>query len=801
MRPAAHPIAPNFEQALQLYQQGRLKDAASVCSAILSVEPRHAGSRHLLGILALHDGNAPASAAFLRNSLAIDPGQPDAWCTLSTVLSQLGQKQEALDCTARAVQLAPEDPRVLYAHGNALMAMSRAEEALSNFSAACKLLPGYSKAFNSLGNALLALGRLPDALVAYDGSLQIDANDPDTAFNRANALLALGRAAEAVAAADRAIALDSRMACAHYVRGNALLDQGLPLEALASFDRSIALEPVSAEAHRNRGKALLDLSRLEEALSSLDRALQIRPDYTGAAVNRGNALLQLGRMEDAVAAYRKVLELDPDNVDALSNLGSAFLDTGRSQEMAACFNRLAQSTPGFHYAQGSLLQARLQAMIWSQYGALTRQVVESVSLGRHATAPLWLLSHSDSASLQLQCARTFAADSYPTAAQALCGGRRYAHERIRVAYVSGDFRMHALSLLMAGVFEKHDHERFEFIAVSLKPPQDSPLGRRVQAAFPRFHDLSASSDAEIAAFIRDNEVDIAVDLMGVTSGARTAIFAQRPAPLQVNYLGYPGTLGADFMDYLLADPFVIPPQSREHYQEKIVYLPDCFQANDSARPRDQQRLTRGQLGLPSSGLVLCCFNNTVKVNPPMFDIWCRLLTRVDGAVLWMLADTAAACQTLRREAQNRGVDPARLIFAGRTSYEDYLARMELADLFLDTFPFNAGTTASDALWVGLPVLTCAGEAFASRMAGSLLSTLDLRELITYTTEDYETRALELTTQPARLAAIRARLVSNRDERPLFKTERICRQLEAAFQTMWLRHERGDPPAAFAVPAS
>lgn len=801
MRPAAHPIAPNFEQALQLYQQGRLKDAAGVCSAILGVDPRHVGARHLLGILALRSGNAPASAVHLRNSLAIDSRQPDVWCTLSTVLLQLGQKREALDCTQRAVELAPADPRVLYAHGNALMAMSRAEEALGSFSTACKLQPDYAKAFNSLGNALLTLRRLPDALAAYDRSLQIDGNNPEAAFNRANALLALGRPAEAVAAADRAIALDSRMACAYYVRGNGLLDQGLALEALASFDRSIALDPVSAESHRNRGKALLDLNRLGEALSSLDRALQIRPDYTGAAVNRGNALLRLGRVEDAIAAYRKVLERDPDNVDALSNLGSAFLDTGRSQEMAACFDRLAQSTPGFAYAQGSLLQAQLQAMVWGHYDALTRQVAESVSLGRRATAPLWFLSHSDSASLQLQCARTFAAHSYPTAAQALCGGRRYAHERIRVAYVSGDFRIHAVSLLMAGVFERHDRERFEFIAVSLKPPEHSPLGRRVQAAFPRFHDLSASSDAEIAAFIRDNEVDIAVDLMGGTSGARTAIFAQRPAPLQVNYLGYPGTLGADFTDYMIADPFVIPPQSRELYQEKIVYLPDCFQANDSARPRDQQRFTRSELGLPASGLVLCCFNNIVKVNPPMFDIWCRLLTRVDGAVLWMLADTAAARQALRREAQNRGVDPARLIFAGRTSYEDYLARMELADLFLDTFPFNAGTTASDALWVGLPVLTYTGEAFASRMAGSLLSTLDLSELITYSPEDYEARALELAAQPERLASIRARLARNRDEGPLFDTERICRQLEAAFQTMWLRHERGDPPAAFAVPAS
>jgi len=740
MQPAARSIVPTFQQALQLYEQARFSDAASVCSALLGAEPRHTGALHLLGILMLRGGDPQASVGHLRNSLAIDARQSDVWCTLSTVLLQLGEWAEALECTERALRLAPADPRVLNARGNALMASSRAEEALASFRAACELQPNYAKGFNNLGNALLRLGRAPDALAAYEHSSRLDGGDPDAACNRASALLTLGRLAEAVAAADRAIALDPRLASAHFIRGNALIDLGRPSEALMSFERAIALEPGNAESHRNRGKALLDLNRLEEALSSLDRALQIRPSYAGALVSRGNALLHLGRVEEAVAAYRKVLERDPDNVDALSNLGLALLSAERSDEAAECFNSLARSSPESDYAHGSLLQAQLQALVWSQYSSLTKRLHDSISLGRRATAPLWLLSHCDSALMQLQCAKAYAADAYPRATRPLYAGRPYAHNKIRIA-------------------------------------------------------------EEIAAFIRDNEVDIAVDLMGVTRGARTAIFAQRPAPIQVNYLGYPGTLGADFMDYLIADAFVIPSQSREHYTEKIVHLADCFQANDEARPRDQRRLTRGQFGLPASALVLCSFNNTVKVNPPIFDIWCRVLARVDGAVLWMLADTTAARQTLRREAQDRGLDPKRLIFAGRASYEDYLARMELADLFLDTFPFNAGTTASDALWVGLPVLTCAGEAFASRMAGSLLSALDLPELITYNLQDYESRALELVTRPEYLAAIRARLVKNRDERPLFRTDRACRQLEAAFRTMWLRYERGDPPAPFAVPAS
>jgi len=326
------------------------------------------------------------------------------------------------------------------------------------------------------------------------------------------------------------------------------------------------------------------------------------------------------------------------------------------------------------------------------------------------------------------------------------------------------------------------------------------MGQRVRSAFERFIDVSARSDQEIAELMRTLEIDIAVDLGGFTANYRTPIFARRAAPIQVNYLGFPGTMGAAFMDYVLADDFVIPPENQRHFRECVVYLPDCFQANDARRVIGERVFTRAEEGLPAEAFVFCCLNNTHKINPPIFDIWMRLLDRMAGSVLWLLGHDAAVHDNLRREATIRGIDARRLVFAGRVSYADHLSRLVLADLYLDTLPFNAGTTASDALWAGVPLLTCAGETFAARMAGSLLRTAGLPELITFSLEDYAAKALELALRPKDLGALRQRLARQRTESPLFDTNRFRRHVEEAYVEMWRRYEAGAEPASFVVPS-
>jgi len=418
---------------------------------------------------------------------------------------------------------------------------------------------------------------------------------------------------------------------------------------------------------------------------------------------------------------------------------------------------------------------------------------------RPVIAPFAFLSVSDSAAAQLRCAARFAADQCAPA-DSRPKPRCHGHERIRVAYVSADLREHAVTYLMAGVLEQHDRGRFETVGISLRPAEASIPGERIRNAFGRFVDVSTLTDLAVADLMREMEIDVAVDLGGFTAGFRPQIFAHRAAPVQVNYLGFPGTMGTPCMDYLIADDFVIPPDLRQHYREHIVYLPHCFQANDDKRAVSDRQTSREEQGLPKDGFVFCCLNNSHKINPEMFDIWMRLLSRIPDSVLWLLAEDAAIRANLCREAKSRGVAAERLTFASRVPYSEHLGRLKVADLFLDTLPFNAGATASDVLWAGLPLLTCAGEAFAARMGGSLLRALNLPELITFDLADYETRAADLAQNPRALTALRRRLAQNRMRAPLFDTNLFRRHLEAAYAEMWLRSESGREPAAFSVPA-
>jgi len=414
--------------------------------------------------------------------------------------------------------------------------------------------------------------------------------------------------------------------------------------------------------------------------------------------------------------------------------------------------------------------------------------------------PFTLIRCSDDPALHLQCASAFIADKVGVPRPPLWTGAGRLHERIRIAYLSADFHRHATAYLTAELFELHDRARFEVIGIAFDRDDGSDIRCRLVQAFDRFHDVRARDDREIATLLHVLETDIAVDLKGYTQDSRPEVFSYRPAPIQVNYLGYPGTMGADFIDYIIGDALVTPLDQQVFYREKIVQLPDAYQVNDRKRRIAERTPCRSEVGLPKDGFVFCCFNNSYKITPPLFDIWMRLLTDIPASVLWLLRDNVAAESNLCREAQTRGVGPERLIFAGRASVEDHLARHRLADLFLDTLPYNAHTTASDALWAGLPVLTCQGEAFAARVAATLLHAVGLPELVTHSLEEYEAQARRLAGDPTLLRAVREKLMANRQTHALFDTDRFCRHIEAAYLRMWELHQHGEPPRAFAVEA-
>jgi protein O-GlcNAc transferase len=640
-------------------------------------------------------------------------------------------------------------------------------------------------------------GQLPQAETCCLQILRIEPQHPD-------ALHFLGLIAHQMGQHERAEALIEKSLdirpffAAHSNLGLVLQAQGKWQAAIERYRKALALNPDCAEAHNNLGNILKLQGRQEDAVACFQKAIAINPDYALAHANLGVALKNQGKLSDALLSFQRALALNPDDGNVYYNQGNVLRAQNKLKEAIASFRRALQIKPDNPEAQNMLLHTQQYCFDWADYANHVDRVLQNLGDGKSACTPLTCLSLTDSPAVQLHCSRLYAAAHHPSMPKPLWAGQRYNHDRIRVAYVSGDLRGHAVSILMAGVFEQHDRDRFEWFAVSLREAEDSPLGRRVKAAFPNFLTVNKRSDEEIARLMRDLEIDIAVDLMGFTKGSRATIFAHRPAPIQVNYLGFPGTMGAPYMDYILADKHVIPEQSQPFYSEKVVYLPDCFQANDDKRKVVEKKLTRGEAGLPEKGIVFCAFNMSYKITPMFFEAWLRILTGAPDSVLWLACGDADAQDNLRSRAAAGGVEPERLVFAPRLPYPEHLNRFALADLFLDTLPFNGGTTVSDALWIGVPVLTCAGQSFAGRMAGSLLRAAGLPELIADTLEEYEALAIRLANNPEQLGTLRASLAKNSSTCPLFDTRRFCRNLEAAYFRMWEFYRRGEPPRGFSV---
>ena len=604
----------------------------------------------------------------------------------------------------------------------------------------------------------------------------------------------LGDARSALGLVDRAIAIDSNVAGLHNNRGNALVDLKRHEEALAAFDRALTLDPELPEAHVGRGNALRSLKRLAEAMRCYETAQRLRPDYPEAHCNSGNVLLDLRRYEAAIDCYDRAIALKAELVEAHNNRANALKGAGRLEESVESYERALALRPDYEFAAGMMLHTRMLICSWSNLNGRLAETAVRIARNEKVSPLLPVLSLFDSPQLHRQAARCWARSQHPDS-DAL--GSLQPHEpsgRIRIGYFSADFRSHPVAYLMAGLLEAHDRRRFEVFGFSFGPDADDPMRRRMTAAVDRFVDVRGRSDLEVARLARELRIDIAIDLGGYTQEARVGVFSFRAAPVQVSFLGFPGTLGAPFMDYIVADDVVIPPDSRALYDEKVVSLP-WFQPNDTARAVSDRTFTRAEFGLPEEAFVFCCFNTHYKITPQVFDLWMRIMRAVPSGVLWLRELSTAGVANLRREAERRGVSAQRLHFAPLLpEMADHLARQRLADLFLDTVPYNAHTTASDALWVGLPVLTLAGCSYAARVGASLLEAVGLPELITRSAAEYEALAIALAGDRERLAGLRRRLLAGRDSAPLFDTVRHARHLEAALDAIHVRRRAGLPPA-------
>jgi predicted O-linked N-acetylglucosamine transferase (SPINDLY family) len=719
-----------LQEAVTLHQAGKLAEARAAYLEILKAQPRNADALHLLGVIAHQMGDHEQAVALIGQAIALHPGNAAQYQNIAL----------------------------------ALKALQRWDEALAQYGKAIAIKPDYADAHSNRGALLQELGRLDEALASYDQALAFHPAFAEAWNNRGAVLHALKQPDAALASYGHALQLSPAFAAAHANRGAVLHDMGKLEDALASYDQALALNPGFAEGWNKRGAVLRDLERLDEALADLDKAITLQPGMAEAHVNRAPILRDLKRPEEALASYAAAMARKPE-------------------------------TP---FLTGLFLSAKMLLCDWSGLEQELADCVAAVRAGKQVATPFVLLGLVDDPLLHRQAAEIYCAARHPQSSAlgplvASASEDKMADGKIRIGYYSADFHNHATSYLMAELFESHDPEKFELTAFSFGPDSQGEMRQRIAGAFGEFLEIRGLGDREIAQLSRQRGIDIAVDLKGYTKDARPGIFAEGCASIQAHYIGYPGTMGAPFMDYVIADGTVIPAGQEGAYSEKILRLPHSYQANDSRRKISDTKMTRQEFGLPENGFVFCCFNKNTKLVPEIFEAWLRILKAVEGSVLWLLMDDAAAAENLRRAASAGGLDPMRLVFAGRVPLDEHLARHRLADLFLDSWPYNAHTTASDALWAGLPLLTREGKAFAGRVAASLLKSLELPELITTSLVDYASLAINLARDPAKLAAIRTKLAKTRLSAPLFDGKRLARHLEAGYEIMHSRHKAGLEP--------
>ncbi len=600
----------------------------------------------------------------------------------------------------------------------------------------------------------------------------------------------------------QAISIDPKNGTAYSNLGNVFLELKQYEEAIKNYDQAITLEPRYAEAYSNKGNALSELKQYEEAIKNYDQAITLEPRYAEAYSNKGNALSELNRHQEALFSIDQAVRLNPNHAQAWLNGGKIFGELNVLDQSLQCYLKASELNSEFAFLNGLVLRIKETLGLWSNYQNDVDYLLKDLALNKHVAVPLALLSITDSPQDQLRSAQIWIDTKYPPNHFLGPIPKRSAGAKIKIAYFSADFREHPVAYLMAELFELHDRSCFEVYAFSLKQDASSPMRKRLQSAFDHFIEVDNKTDVEIAALARELQIDIAIDLGGHTQNARTGIFAYRAAPIQVNYLGFAGTMGASYMDYIVVDKITIPDEQAKYYLERKVYLPNSYMVDDSNRAPSNALFKRADFGLPEDGMVFCCFNNSYKFNPTRITSFAQILSAVPGSVLWVTENNPSFRENLLAQFNRLGIADARIVFATRIDpMEDHLARYRLADLFLDTSPYNAHTTAMDSLKAGVPIISLAGKSFASRVGASLLTAVGLPELITHDEQSFVDLAIKLGENIQELQSIKKRLASNLQDAPLFNARLFCKHLEMAYQYMYRNYLQDLPSADIHVPQS
>ncbi len=819
------------EQAVALHRQGQLEQAEALYFKLMKAEPGLFGPRYYLGLLRMQQGRMAEACDCLDDAVKILPNDLAALMNYGMALRANGQADEAVAIFDRVLAIEPNMPEALYNRGVALGDLQRFETAVESYDRALVLQPEMAAAMVNRAAALAAMQRYDDAIKGYDRVLAMQPGNALALAWRGQVRRSMGRPEQALADYDRALALDPTLDDAQYNRGVALMDLRRSSDALAAFNAVMPSYHNNAEMLNNRGVALWNLKRPGEALESFERALMIEPGFAEAWGNRGLALRDLAQHQEALASFDSVLRLDPRNAVAwnsrgnvlrdMKDFGAAIENYGKAIEIRPTYadaiinrgyarwalkqneagtedvERGLQLDPNYPYGLGELLHVRMYSADWHDFAERKTELEGLVRAGKQIIQPFNFQAIAETPADSQACSRIWAQNRYPEQPSAPHDPELRKGRKIRIGYLSGEFRQQATAILMAGLYEKHDRDQFEIVALDCGENDQSEMRGRLERAFDRWINIAALSDDDAAQLIRANEIDILVSLNGYFGAARMGIFAHRPAPLQVNYLGFPATLGASYIDYIVADEIVIPQSDRAFYDEQVVYLPGSYQANDDKGRPMAPTPSRAEAELPETGIVFCNFNNAYKLTPETFDSWMRILRGVENSVLWLLESAAPYGDNLRKEAQKRGIARERIIFAPDLPTDQHFGRLKLADLFLDSLPYNAHTTASDALWAGVPLITCRGTAFPGRVAASLLSAAGLSELVTENRADFEALAIKLANDPKTLAELRGK-VAKAKASALFDTAAFTRHIETAYRTMWENWLAGKKPESFTV---
>ena len=631
-----------------------------------------------------------------------------------------------------------------------------------------------------------------EAIHTFNKIIQINSNDFQAFYNRGNALLGLKKFEEALESYNKAIKIKPDYKRAYNNRGAVLKVLKRTKEALENYNQAIKIEPNNADLYNNRGTILLELKKFEEALVNYNQAIKLKPDYAEVYFNLGNVFKELNKTEESIKSYNHAIKIKPNYAEAYNNLGNMLNELNRTEEAVKCYKKIITINPNFDFLLGTLIYSKFILCDWTSIAKDLRELNNQVNNDNKLTPPFPTLSFYESPKIQKKASEIWVKEKFASTNILKSIKKKYSNKKIRIGYYSADFHDHVMSYLLINLFELHDKSTFEIFGFSFGPEKNDKTDQRIFNVFDKFINVNFKSDSEIAKLSRNLNINIAIDLMCFTQHNRFGIFVEKCAPIQINFLGYPGTSGSECIDYILADKTIIPEKFKKYYSEKIIYMPDSYKLDHPTRKVSDKIFIREELGLPKNGFVFCCFNKTYKITPNVFDIWMKILKQVKGSVLWLLEDNMTATSNLKLEANKRGVDAKRIIFAKRMKMSDHLARHKVADLFIDTFPYNAHTTASDGLWVGLPFLTFVGNTFASRVGASMLNAIGLPELITHSENEYKNKAIELATNSILLKKIKKKLERNKLYKPLFDAKLFTKNVESAYKKIYKKYDSNIP---------